>query len=119
MTIDSSTRVRLGRPALAVWRAPGVLQVGLDDPAIVLEGVPRGLADAVPLLAHPCTAEELATLLPRLDPEWLPWLVQRLDTTGLLTTTAPLAEASVLVVGAGPLATAVAAAVGVGGRRPE
>ncbi|MGC3993214.1 MAG: hypothetical protein QM779_03645 [Propionicimonas sp.] len=119
MTIEASTRVRLDRPAIAVWRAPGVLQVGIDDPSVVLEGVPRALADAVPLLAHPCTTEELATLLPRLDPEWLPWLVDRLGSAGLLATATPVVEPSILVVGAGPLAAAVAHAVAVGGRHVD
>jgi hypothetical protein len=103
---------------MALWRSPGVLQVGLDSPALVLQGVPRGLADVVPLLAHPCTAEELGTLLPQLDQRWLDWLVDRLDDAGLITTTDPVRQPTLAVVGAGALAAAVAAALEGAGLSP-
>jgi hypothetical protein len=101
-------RFRLARPALALWRQPGVLQVGLDAPSLVLEGVPPALAAAVPLLATPCTAAELHALLPDLDEGWVPWLVERLAEAGLLRAAEPAAEPALTVVGAGALAEAVA-----------
>lgn len=112
------TRVRLTRPTLALWRSPGVLQVGLDSPALVLEGVPRGLADAVPLLTQPCTTDELGALLPHLDHRWLDWLVSRLDDAGLIAPTDPAPRPALVVVGAGALAEAVATALGTAGLRP-
>lgn len=111
VTPIDGTRVRLTRPALAVWRSPGVLQVGLDAPALVVEGVPRGLAEVVPLLAHPSTVDELTTLLPQLDRRWTAWLVDRLQDAGLLSPAEATPEPTVLVVGTGVLAAAVASAV--------
>lgn len=112
---ESGARVRLTRPALAVWRSPGVLQIGLDAPALVLEGVPRGLAAAVPLLTVPSTTEELGTLLPQLDRSWVSWLVARLSDAGLVSAAVRPADPSLLVVGAGALAAAVTDAVaGIG-----
>ncbi len=99
--------MKLVRPAAAVWRSAGVLQVGLDPPSVVLEGVPPGLADAVGLLANPCTHEELGTLLPRLDAHWLAWLLGRLSDAGLLAPVEPGPAPSLLVVGTGALAASV------------
>ncbi len=111
MALIEGTRVRLARPALALWRSPGVLQIGLDAPALVLEGVPRGLAEVVPLLAHPSTADGLSTLLPELDRRWPAWLIDRLQDAGLLGATDAPCEPAVLIVGAGVLADAVSTAV--------
>lgn len=107
LDVTPTRRVQLARPALAVWRSPGVLQVGLDSPSVVLEGVPRGLADVVPLLAHPCSTDELGTLLPRIDRRWLAWLVERLSAAGLVVPATAPTPATVLVVGTGALAAAV------------
>lgn len=118
MTQQLRTRVRLTRPTLALWRSPGVLQVGLDSPALVLEGVPRGLAEAVPLLTHPCTTDELGALLPQLDHRWLDWLLDRLDDAGLIASTGPERPPTLVVVGAGALAGSVAAALETAGLAP-
>lgn len=85
--------------------------MGLDPPSLVLEGVPSGIADAVGLLAHPCTREELGTLLPHLDASWLGWLLHRLADAGLLIPVEPEPTGSLLIVGAGALAHAVTVAV--------
>lgn len=115
MTALVEARFRLARPTLAVWREPGVLQVGLDDPALVLEGVPAGLAAAVPLLAAPCTADELDALLPDLGGSWVSWLVQRLAEAGLLRPAEPTPLPALAVVGAGALADAVTTALAEAG----
>ncbi len=117
MAPDTGTRVQLTRPAVALWRAPGVLQVGLDAPALVLEPVPEGLAEAIPLLARPHSHDELRTLLPSLDRAWLGWLLDRLTTAGLLVPAPAAPEAVLRVVGAGALAEAVTAALGDNGLR--
>ena len=106
-----STRVRLRSPKLAVWRSPGVLQVGLDAPALVLDGVPDQLAGALPLLASPNSADELITLLPGLEPSWVHWLLARLDANGLLEPATRPRPPGLAVVGTGLIATAVAAAL--------
>ncbi len=85
-----------------------MLQVGLDSPALVLEAVPHDLAEVVALLARPRTADELGTLLPRLDPRWLSWLLDRLTDAGLLVAARSDQRATVRVVGAGGLGAAVA-----------
>ncbi len=104
-------RLKLVRPAAAVWRSAGVLQVGIDPPSLVLDGVPSALAHAVGLLAHPCTQEELGTLLPQLDRHWLAWLLARLAEADLLTPAEPEPVPSLPVVGVGALAEAVARSV--------
>lgn len=111
VTAPTPVRIRLTRPAPALWRSPGVLQVGLDSPALVLEGVPGGLDEAVALLSRPCTPEELDSLLPAIDRPWLAWLVERLSDAGLLVELRAEAPASLLVVGAGALAGTVTAAL--------
>jgi len=102
----------LRSPITSLWRAPGVLQIGLDAPAVVLDGVPAQLRDALRLLTSPKSVAELAALLPKLDARWLGWLVARLDDAGLLAfESAAPPEPRVTVVGAGPLAEAVRAAL--------
>lgn len=106
----SRPRLRLRSPALAVWRSPDVLQVGLDPPAVVLAGVPGQLAEALALLAHPNSADELARLLPDLGRPWIDWLIERLRTAGLLVPSATTPQPAIAVVGGGALAAAVASA---------
>lgn len=105
--------MRLRSPTLAIWRSPGVLQVGLDSPALILSGVPDQLAGALALLANPNSIDELITLLPGLEPSWVHWLLDRLGANGLLEpVTKPDPEPSRLaVVGNGPVAEAVATAL--------
>jgi hypothetical protein len=92
---------------VALWRSPGVLQVGLDSPALVLSGVPAGLPLAIELLARPQGTDDLTRLLPDLDPEWIDWLVQRLTAAGLMSSPQPARNAALAVVGTGALADAV------------
>jgi hypothetical protein len=84
-----------------------VLQVGLDSPALVLTGVPTALPLAIELLARPQGTDDLARLLPELDPEWIDWLVDRLTTAGLMTPSQAARVATLAVVGSGALADAV------------
>lgn len=111
-------RLKLVRPASAVWRSSGVLQVGIDPPSVVLDGVPDGLADAVGLLAQPCTQEELGTLLPQVDRDWLAWLVDRLSDAELLVPVEPEPSPSLVVVGTGVLAKAVTRSLSDAGLAP-
>jgi hypothetical protein len=103
-----SSALRLTRPAVAVWRSPGVLQVGLDSPALVLTGVPAGLPLAIELLARPQGTHDLARLLPDLEPAWIDWLVDRLTAAGLMTPSQAVRVATIVVAGSGALADAVA-----------
>ncbi len=98
--------LRLSRPAVALWRSPGVLQVGLDS-AFVLTGVPDGLPLAIELLARPQGADDLTRLLPDLDPAWIAWLISRLTAAGLMSSPEPARVAPLAVVGSGALADAV------------
>lgn len=109
MNSAPATRLRLRCPAVAVWRSSGVLQIGLDSPALVLEGVPRGLAEALALLARPSSPEELVRLLPGLGRAWVDWLIARLAAAGLLVPATAAPGRQVAVVGGGALAEAVAA----------
>ncbi|HEY3340105.1 MAG TPA: hypothetical protein VGK18_16520 [Propionicimonas sp.] len=102
-----TSALRLSRPAVALWRSPGVLQVGLDSPALVLSGVPADLPLAIELLARPQGTDDLTRLLPDLDPEWIDWLVCRLDAAGLMSSPEPVRAAPLAVVGTGALADAV------------
>lgn len=102
-------RLCLRWPAVAVWRSTGVLQVGIDAPGVILDGVPSQLPAALALLARPSSAAELARLLPELDRTWIDWLVERLTASGLLTTHEVTPAARVAVVGNGVVAKAVAA----------
>ena len=107
--MTTTPTLRLSRPTIAVWRSPGVLQVGLDSPAVVLTGVPRALPLAVELLSRAQGTDDLARLLPELDPAWVDWLVARLTAAGMMAPS-PSPEPSVLpvaVVGTGALADAV------------
>jgi hypothetical protein len=105
--VAPSSTLRLSRPAVALWRSPGVLQVGLDSPALVLSGVPAGLPLAIELLARPQGTDDLARLVPDLDPEWIDWLVDRLTAAGLMRPPEAVSIAPLAVVGTGALAGAV------------
>lgn len=105
--VAPSSTLRLSRPAVALWRSPGVLQVGLDSPALVLSGVPAGLSLAIELLARPQGTDDLSRLLPDLDPEWIDWLVDQLTAAGLMSPSDAVRIAPLAVVGTGALAEAV------------
>jgi len=107
--VTPSSTLRLSRPAVAVWRSPGVLQVGLDSPALILSDVPAELPLAIELLARPQGTEDLARLLPDLDPAWIDWLVDRLAAAGLMGPSPGANGAALTLVGAGTLADAVRA----------
>ncbi len=106
-----SPKLRLARPAITVWRAPGVLQIGLDYPALVLSGVPSRLPLAVELLARPEGSEGITRLLPELGPGWVDWLVARLAAAGLMVAAGASARPPVAVVGTGGLADCLARAL--------
>jgi hypothetical protein len=108
-----AARYRLTRPLPLTWRSEGVLQLGLDD-AIVLDGVPESLAQAIGVLAEPRSLSELQRLAPALSAAWLSWLLTRLETAGLLTTQ-PAQQPEVAVLGAGRLAEAIAGSLDRGG----
>lgn len=101
-------RYRLRRPLALTWRAHGVLQLGLDPPGLVLDGVPPGTDQAVAALAEPRSVAELGYLMPGVPPEWLGWLVEQLDAAGLLLDDHPQ-PASLGLVGSGRLAETIAA----------
>jgi hypothetical protein len=88
-----------------------VLQVGLDSPALVLTGVPTALPLAIELLARPQGTDDLARLLPDLDPAWIDWLVDRLTAAGMMIPSQAVLVATLAVVGTGALADAVAESV--------
>jgi hypothetical protein len=92
---------------VALWRSPGVLQVGLDSPALVLSGVPAGLPLAIELLARPQGTDDLTRLLPDLDPAWIEWLVDRLAAAGLMVPSETRGTGPLAVVGTGTLANAL------------
>lgn len=102
---------QLRLPTVAVWREPGVLQVGLDADAVVLEGVGELATEAVSHLHSPMTVTELAHRLPGIEPDLTRRLCAHLSSAGLLTTEPAPAAASVAVLGQGPLADAVAHAL--------
>lgn len=89
--------------------------MGVEAGGLLLERVPPQLPEAIALLARPHTGDELQSLLPALDPRWWRWLLDRLGDTGLLVPAPPTPEPSLPVVGGGPLAEAVTAALCSGG----
>lgn len=100
------TRYRLTRPLPLTWRDHRVLQLGLDD-GIVLRGVPHEMARAIEALAEPRTLTELQRLAPGLPQPLLSWLLDTLETAGLLSTRAPT-QARVGLLGMGRLADRIA-----------
>lgn len=107
--------MRLRDAALPLWRAPGILQVGLEPgDSVVLEGVPESLADVVRVLVSPQTRSGLGRLVPLVAPEWIDWLLARLTSGGLLQEVPaqrPTPQPGVVVIGSGALATSLAAAL--------
>jgi hypothetical protein len=98
----TSATFRLRTPQAALWRADGVLQIGLVDP-VILEPVPAAAQQLIELLAHPQTYPELTARLPTLSPEWIGWLCRQLERAGLLE--APSSPPpDVALWGSGPLA---------------
>ena len=107
MTTPAEPTYRLHRPTVAVWRSPGVLQVGLDADAVVLEGVGQLAVEAVRCLHSPVTLTELERRLPGMDPDLTRRLCAHLSSAGLLSTEPTPPSASVAVLGEGRLADAV------------
>lgn len=104
----TNPRYRLRRPLAVAWRGDGVLQLGLDTPGLVLDGVPAGLDAAVTALHQARSIAELGYLVPGVPRPWLLWLVDQLGAAGLLLPDRePLATLG--VVGSGPLAEATTA----------
>ena len=99
----------LDPPLLPLWRAPGVLQLGVDG-RIVFKKVPDELAHAITLLNHPQTRTSLARLLPTLDNAWIDWLWAELTRHGTLRPV-DRKSTSIAVIGSGELATKLAGAL--------
>lgn len=107
-TVPAGPRYRLRRPLTVAWRAEGVLQLGLDTPGLVLDGVPAGLDAAVgELTTQARTVAELGYLVPGVPAPWLQWLVDQLAAAGLLLTGAE-PPPTLALVGSGPLADTTA-----------
>ncbi|MDR1808287.1 MAG: hypothetical protein LBR33_10320 [Propionibacteriaceae bacterium] len=108
-------RPRLLLDGPAVWRRPGVLQIGLGSPHVVLQGVPSELAAAIPLLDGRHSQFEVACAV---GPRWAHWLLRSLDQFDVLGD-GPLTAGRlrVGVVGAGPLADAIAARLAAHGHQ--
>lgn len=96
---------------VALWRAEGSLQVGLDDPALILQGVPPELKMAIGLLARPQTATALNLLLPQVDSAWIDWLILRLREADLLVVAPTKAAPTIGVTGSGELAESIRSAL--------
>lgn len=96
--------IRLNTPTVALWRSAGVLQLGLDSPALVLAGVPAELEQVVELLHHPTTSTELHHSVPGLAPDWVDWLIAQLDTAGILDTSDEPRAARIRLLGDAELA---------------
>jgi bacteriocin biosynthesis cyclodehydratase domain-containing protein len=113
---------RLVHPAVLTWRGPHTLQIGLQPPITLLEGVPARIADALALLAEPHTKADLVGRLPDLAPAWIDWLCAHLSSTGFLIDAPPSPAAEVVVLGQGQLARSLTASLGEVGilaqRRP-
>lgn len=102
---------RLRTPTLVLWRAPGVLQLGIDAEAVILRDVPELLAEAVTLLHSAMTARELAARLPGLEPGWTRWLCAHLSSVGLLSIESTAPTTSVAVWGESILAEGISRAL--------
>jgi hypothetical protein len=90
----------------AVWRQPGVLQVGLGPRHLVLTNVPDNVADAIELFDGQHSRADIAATL---DAGWGDWLCGVLDDNDALAEgPAVRPRCRVAVVGDGALATAVA-----------
>lgn len=114
MTPTSDPPTQLLRPLITAWRGEGSLQVGLDNSAVLLDGVPPQIDDAIQLLTEPHTKAQLAARLPDLDRSWVEWLCAHLGSAKLLATP-PRPRGQVLVCGYGPLARDLAAALTLSG----
>lgn len=114
MTSATPLRFQLTRPLPALWRAPDVLQLGLDQ-GVLLERVPSALAEAVELLRQPRSSEELAALLPQVGSAWLSWLLNQLRHAGLVREVTDRQPLGVQVLGSGVLAEAVTRSLRAGG----
>lgn len=106
MTSVATARFRLTRPLPALWRAPDVLQIGLDQ-GLLLEGVPTAAAEAIHLLERPRSPAELNDLLPQLGLNWIRWLLSRLQEAAFAVPDTPAPARQVAILGEGPLARAV------------
>lgn len=114
MSVSPLPRFQLTRPVPVLWRAPEVLQLGLDQ-CLILDRVPRALAEAVPLLNKPRSVAELATLLPQLSSSWLEWLLHQLRDSGFAQEAPPRPAGRVQLVGTGTLAEALAKSIRAAG----
>lgn len=103
--------VQAVRPLTPLWRGPDSLQLGVDSESVILEPVPGEVVGVLELLREPRSLSELTELTPELDPDWLVWLLERLESAALLRTWRPAAPRPVVVWGTGALAERVHAAL--------
>lgn len=73
---------RLVIPRIAVWRSPDDLHVGGCDSCLVLNAVPRQLAEVVECLDGRHEVNELYRIF---DRQWVDWLLTVLDANSVLT----------------------------------
>ena len=107
----SSRAFCFASPATVVWRAHGVLQVGLDrQRSIVLEKSPRDADRALRCFARPRSTDQIGALLPCLDRTWLHIAAATLRRHGILVDAAR-SVTTVLMLGEGALADACASAL--------
>lgn len=107
MSQQTEPSFRLSTPTEVLWRAPGVLQLGVDAQAVVLRDVPEILAEVLNLLHSWRTPSELASHFPGLEPRWTRWLCAHLSSAGLVMTAPQTATTSVAVWGEGVVAESV------------
>lgn len=106
-----SPLLRFSSPATVVWRADGVLQVGLDrQRSVVLDDAPADADVALRCFGRPRTPAQIGTILPCLDLAWLNAATATLRRHSIIVEAQP-ALATALVLGAGPLADECAAAL--------
>ena len=91
-----------------MWRAPGLLQLGLPgQPCLTLQDPPQGTATVLTALRHPRTLADLGRLVPSFTPGGLHELLESLTRHGLLRTIVA-APVRLAVIGSGSVARAIA-----------
>ncbi|MDR1214227.1 MAG: TOMM precursor leader peptide-binding protein [Propionibacteriaceae bacterium] len=116
MTATEASTARPDRPRLlcagpVLWRRVGQLQLGWGETALVLDGVPTDLAQAVALLDGRHSRSDLARAI---GPDWAAWLIDALMEQNVLTDgpAPPPPPLRISVLGQGDLAQAVTTALG-------
>lgn len=101
-------RYRLAHPLSVLWRAEGVLQLGLDaDAAVLLRHAPVAADAALRALRVPRTVLEVTRLVPGPSRGWVDETLRHLLGAGLVVEVRTTPARRVVVVGEGILADAV------------